>query len=211
MIDAANITNYNLSDEELEEHILFWVCAAGKNGTTAARCLDNLLNILYESATKSYSPFQLLEIKIATDKVFYSNDSLRKKAKNYIDLPLLMKNCGIGCYNSKARTFYELTKSGLDLRTCSVEDLEKIYGIGMKTSRCFVLHTRKNAQYAGLDTHILKHLHAKGIENVTKATPNSRTTYLRLEQEFLKLAKEAGKTPANYDLMIWNKYKTKIK
>ena len=60
MIDPNGITNYNLTDEQLEEHILFWVCAAGKNGTTAARCLDKFLETL--GRTKDFSPFQLIRL-----------------------------------------------------------------------------------------------------------------------------------------------------
>lgn len=43
MIDPTNITDYNLSKEKLEEVILFWVCAAGKNGVTATKSLERTL------------------------------------------------------------------------------------------------------------------------------------------------------------------------
>jgi thermostable 8-oxoguanine DNA glycosylase len=91
--------------------------------------------------------------------------------------------------------------------TCNAEELEKIYGIGMKTSRCFLIHSRKNARYAGLDTHVLKFLRAKGVQDVPKSTPTSRKLYLRLEAEFLKLSDESGKSVADLDLEVWNKYK----
>jgi thermostable 8-oxoguanine DNA glycosylase len=74
----------------------------------------------------------------------------------------------------------------------------------MKTSRCFIIHSRPNAQYAALDTHILKHMRSLGYDT-PKSTP-SKKQYLHLEKEFLKLAKKADMSPANYDLMIWNKY-----
>lgn len=193
MIDPANITNYNLTDNQLEEHILFWVCAAGKNGTTAARCLNKMLT---EHA------------------VFYQNNtpfSWILQAHALYNLPQVLKHYGIGCYNSKARTFFELAvakhRGELNLRTCSVADLEKIHGIGMKTSRCFILHTRERAQYAGLDTHMLKNLRKQGIKEVPNSTPGSKKLYLRLEQEVLRLAEENNMAPADYDLMIWNTYK----
>jgi len=190
MIDPTNITNYNLTDDELEEHLLFWVCAAGKNGTTAASCLERFLSgITYNNM----SPFE----------------AIRNASFCFNNFPRIMKAAGIGCYTHKSRTFIELALSGLNLKTCTVKDLEKIYGIGMKTSRCFIIHSRKNAQHAGLDTHLLKHLRAKGISDVPKQTPSSKKQYKRLEQEVLKLAKGAGMSPAEYDLKIWKSYAVK--
>ena len=138
MIDPTKITKYNRTDNDLEEFLLFWVCAAGKNGRTAARCLDKFLGLI----SSPYStPFEA----ILTATTLYN-------------LPDMMKACGIGCYSSKARSFSELASSGLDLKTCTTDDLERIHGIGMKTSRCFLIHSRENAQAAGIDTHMLKHL-----------------------------------------------------
>ena len=184
MIDPENITEFNCSRERLEELLLFWVTAAGKNGRVAAKNLARLLDRLYYK--KVGGPFRAIV-----------------RAKN---LPSLMKECGIGCYNNKAITFIELSASDLNLKTCTAEDLEKIYGIGKKTSRCFIMHSRKDAQYAGLDTHMLKHLREQGVENVPKSTPNSKKEYERLEREVLRLAKGAGMNPADFDLMIWNYY-----
>lgn len=191
MIDPTNITNYNLTANELEEHILFWVAAAGKNGKTAAKCLDKFLKLIGYPDNK-ISPF------VAIEHVVY----------NYY-LSDLLKMSGIGCYRSKATTFVALATSSLNLRTCPVEELEKIYGIGKKTSRCFILHSREGAQYAGLDTHMLKHLRVMGVKDVPKQTPSSSKQYKRLENEVLKLAKAAKMTPTDYDLKIWNKYSTK--
>lgn len=184
MINPSKITIYNAPNNKLEESILFWVCVAGKNGYTAARCLDLFLNSIYK---RHRSPFECIqEYKGA--------------------LPDLMRNCGIGCYTSKAKSFIQLVNSSLNLKTCTTEDLESIYGIGMKTSRCFILHSRPHARYAGLDTHILKHLRSVGVCNVPKSTPSSKKEYFRLEKEFLRLADGVNMLPSEYDLMIWNKY-----
>jgi len=193
MVDPSKITVYDASDEDLEELILFWVCAAGKNGRTAARCLDHLME---EVEGKRWGPMQAIF-----------------RATHIYNLPFLMRDCGIGCYMAKARSFLELSlavgSKRLNLRTCSADELETIYGIGMKTARCFIIHSRPGARHAGLDTHILKHLRAKGIPNVPKSTPGSKKEYKRLEQEVLKFADDAGMSPADYDLMIWNKYSVK--
>lgn len=190
MIDPSKITNYNLNKDELEEVLLFWVCAAGKNGTTAARLVDELLEKV-DGFNKG--PF----------------NSIKTLDKD--ELVNILKSVGIGCYNHKARTMLELTNSKLNLKTCTAEELESIYGIGMKTSRCFIIHSRQDAQYAGLDTHMLKHLREEGIKDVPKSTPTSRKQYERLEKEVLKLVNSAGVGPSEYDLKVWNKYAIKGK
>ena len=189
MIDPTNITNYKLTDSELEEHIFFWVLAAGKNGREAARRLEVLLSGL---TYNNRSPFTTIK------DVYETNEPL--------PLSDVMKNFGIGCYNLKSKTLYDLSVSELNLRTCLPEDLEKIKGIGMKTARCFIIHSRPDARYAGLDTHMLKHLREKGVSNVPKSTPSSMKEYLRLEKEFLKLSDAAEMSPSSYDLMVWNQY-----
>lgn len=188
MIDPTKITDYNLSIPELEERILFWVAAAGKNGRVAAKSIDKLLSFI----NTNDSPFSKIRYII-------ENEGL-------ISLKTLMKKCGIGCYNNKATTFRDLAYSGADLKNCSAEDLEKVKGIGMKTSRCFILHSRKGARYAGLDTHILKYLRIFNIDYVPKSTPSSKKLYLRLEKDFLILADLFKMNPADLDLEIWNYY-----
>lgn len=187
MIDPVNITNFNLNRYRLEETLLFWVCAAGKNALSSARALDRFLT----SIDGHKRPFE--SIWSVCDRFGFPK------------LPLLMKKAGIGCYNQKAMTFWQLADSELNLKTCSVSDLEQIKGIGRKTSRCFVMHSRANARCAGLDTHILHFLADQGYV-VPKATPSSQKEYLRLENAFLKLADKSGLSPADYDLHIWKVY-----
>ena len=181
MIDPTNITKFNCTEAELEETLLFWVCAAGKNAITSSSALNKLL---IEICKNKYSPFE----------------AIRKLDKNC--LPNLLKKFGIGCYNNKAKTFLQISNSNLNLKNCSLEDLECIYGIGMKTSRCFVIHSRKNANCAGLDVHILKFMNMMGYE-VPKSTPNKKE-YIYLEKEFLNLVKSCDKSISEIDILIWN-------
>lgn len=185
MVDPTQITNYLASEKELEELILFWVCASGKNGVTAAKCLDSLLN-----SWIAESPFEAI-----------------KKIIDFSCLEEELKRHGIGCYRNKAKTFKELVYKNLNLKTCSVEDLESIYGIGPKTARCFVIHSRPNQMYAGLDRHILSYLRDQGYP-VPKSTPIGKK-YRQIEKIFLDLVKKSGKTVSEMDLMIWNQYRDK--
>jgi hypothetical protein len=208
MIDPIKITNFNLNDAELEEHILFWVCAAGKNGVTAAKCLDN-----FNKLSRKYIIDDIrLDTYLWRKPKFYNLYDIKNasmfdliKSIKHSELPRFMASAGIGCFNQKARTFLELAESNLNLKTCSVDDLEKIKGIGPKTSRCFIMHSRPNQRLAGLDVHILRFLKDKGY-NVPKATPTGKK-YKIIEQWFLKEADAADMDTADFDLMIWNKYR----
>jgi thermostable 8-oxoguanine DNA glycosylase len=185
MIDAANITKYNLSQAELEARIVFWILAAGKNGTRAAKIANAMVE---EASAVNETLFDYLHLL------------------DFGDTVNMCKYYKTGCFGAKARSIYEICRADLNLRTCTTEDLEKIYGIGMKTARCFIIHTRENASCAGLDTHMLKYLRSLGYD-VPKNTPSSKKLYLTLEKIVLNLADKAGESPAKFDLNIWNKYK----
>lgn len=178
LIDASNITNYNLNNDELELNIIFWILVAGKNAKTISKALNNLLS-KYEG-----SPFEII--------------------RNIKDLPNELKSHGIGCYSIKARSLMDLINSNLDLRNCSVDDLENIYGIGSKTARCFLIHTRKNQELAGVDTHLLKFMRDNGYD-VPKSTPTKKK-YKIIEKQFLDIVKLTKMTVSELDLKIWNCY-----
>ncbi len=180
-IDSKNITNFNASRGELQSMIIFWVLAAGKTAKTAEKILTNLV-------PKRDLPFHQL--------------------KNYTQKKLAtkLKSLGCGCYNSKARTIFELVNSNLHLSTCEISELESIYGIGRKTSRGFILHSRRNAQFSVLDTHILKFLRENQVVDVPKSTPSSKREYERLENIFLTICRKQKISPAKLDLKVWSSY-----
>ncbi len=197
MIDPTTCTNHEMNDYQLEEFLFFSILVAGKTARIVARSLQRLLDwkadVTYRDkyAGYNFSPVNLLwELKE--------------------NLPTVLRSVGIGCYNLKARGLraaMEAIRSGqLNLRTCTPEDLQRIPGIGPKTARFFIIHSRANARYAALDTHILKFLRAKGID-APKSTPTGKR-YKELEQEFLELV-PVDMTVAEFDLAIWNHY-TKV-
>jgi len=184
MIDPSNITSYELDKNGLEEVILWWILAAGKNGTTAARCLELFLS---SWSVGHMSPFEVI-----------------RRVDSETSLALAMKECGIGCYNNKAKSWRYIANSEIDLRSCTLDELESVPGIGPKTARCFLIHSRRNQNYAGIDTHLLKFLRLIGYD-APKSTP-SKSKYAYLEKEFLNIVKKSGKTVAQFDLVIWNYY-----
>lgn len=200
MIDATKITNYNATKSELEKHVCFWILAAGKSGVVAARQLEKLDEELREDIKRNFGscPRSIFARLRAFEKGW------KPLAENY--LAHLMKINGIGCYNQKAGYLLEVARSGLNLRTCSVDDLEKCKGIGRKSSRCFVIHTRRKAWYAGLDTHALKFLRDNGYPEAPKITPSSKVSYENWEKKFLDFV-PSGMTAGEFDLTNWNNYR----
>jgi hypothetical protein len=196
-IDPDAITDFNLTKSRLEKVLLFWVCAAGHGGHQSSRALEKLLRLVntwlrQHDILPKKSPFAALR---QMDSQNNDPEWMQK----------FMALGGIGCQTRKAEYVQDLIYSGINLRTCTVDDLEGIKGIGPKTARCFLIHSRPDQEYAGLDTHILHYLRDRGIE-APKTTPTGRR-YRELEVEFIRLAKEAGKTIADFDLEIWLRYR----
>lgn len=122
------------------------------------------------------------------------------------DLDKHLREARTGNYTKIAKAFSQLAplvnNGELDLRTCSAEDLEKIFGIGPKTSRFFITWTRPDARHAVLDVHILRWMKKRG-HDVPTATPPSKKKYAEIEETFLKIADDLGTTPRELDAAIW--------
>lgn len=193
LINPNKITNYNLNTVKLQYNIIFWLLVAGKTAkVVAARMNDIFKELRSLSKTKHTSPFKLLSALSST-----------RSGHNWL-ADILQKN-GIGCQNTKAKGLLQLSDSGINLKTCLPDDLEKIHGIGMKSARCFIIHTRKNAKYSGLDTHLLSFMSDLGF-TVPKSTPSSKKQYLEIEKKFLGIVAQTNKTPAELDLIVWRIY-----
>jgi thermostable 8-oxoguanine DNA glycosylase len=185
MIDPENIVK-SYTDEELEELIFFCILVAGKTAKTVARQVNS---IKIEAANYLETLFEFIQN--------------RKNPIAFTEVTL--KKYGIGCHTVKSKALVDVVtkyKSGKELRNASVQDLEKVYGIGPKTARFFIM-CHKGGNYAALDTHILKFLKSQGLD-VPKSTPSGKK-YLELELEFLKLV-PPNMTPAEFDLEIWKQY-----
>lgn len=197
MVDPKFVTNYNRSDRDLEEFAIFSVCVAGKNAHNTARAVDKMLSIMKEC-------YQELDIDPMDCIYQYVFDTGLKGLQG------LMKECGIGCYTRCASTCYELAQKSVDnynfLRRCKVEDLENIKGIGAKTARFFILHSRPAQRIAALDTHILQYLRDLGIDAPNSTPPKGSKKYKQLEETFLKICDETNTGYADMDLLIWNAY-----
>lgn len=107
-----------------------------------------------------------------------------------------------GNYAKLQKGFKEIVHANLDLFTCQPEDLEKIHGIGPKTSRFFIMWIRPEEEYAALDVHVLRWLRGQGY-HVPASTPGNRAQYAIIEEQFLYEAKKRKLTPRELDKQIW--------
>lgn len=188
MVNPFEITNYHRTKEELEEFLLFCIVVAGKTAYIQANKLEQFLVSNQNKLNfKQKEPFNML-------KVLYLNDQLLHE----------IKEAKLGQYTKIFNAFCYICNSNLDLAKCSIEELENIPGVGPKTSRFFMLHSR-NCQHAILDTHILKFL-KKYDENVPKSTPSNKKIYKKYESLFLDICRSVNKEPAEYDLELWKLY-----
>lgn len=164
---------------DLEQKLLYAVCVAGKTATFADQATDRLYKLLD-------GPTPLLYL----DKLHLD------------DITQLCVQARLGAYKKNARAFYELSRNPPDLQNCLPSDLERYHGIGMKTSRFFIVWTRPEALYAVLDTHILRWLRARGVWTADR-TPRYAREYERIESIFIKIADSLRLTPRELDWKIW--------
>lgn len=192
LIDPTKITNFTRTTAELQAFFLFGLFCAGKNSDYAAKCLAKLLNTI-----EGETPFEVL--------------------KNLGEIGIYNALCAsrIGQYNRLTRAV--MGAVDLDLATCSLEDLMNVHGVGQKTARFFLLHTRPDCQCAVLDTHILKWLRenqeSDAFKNgVPQSTPTNVKQYLALEKQFLFLARInfPFMSIADIDLTLWMKYSGRL-
>src|SRR3989344_7936381 len=123
MIDLIRVTNFDRTDADLEEFWLVAICVAGKNGITQSKKVHQFL-----SGIEGISPFDKVRELIA-------KGGLLKR----------LKEVKMGQYKRIEKAFKD--SLDLDLRNCSLTDLTSILGVGNKTSRFFLLHSRHGYEY----------------------------------------------------------------
>lgn len=178
-IDPVKITDFNRSDRELSLFWLFCIMVAGKNADQTAAKVAKLA----ASVPQDVDLFRWL----ATEP----------------DLHNLLVAHRVGQYGRIKLAIEQSAE--LDLRTASVTQLQAVHGIGPKTARFFLLHSRPGVEVAVLDTHILRWMRERfGLVDLPTSTP-SVTQYLRIEPVALNLMRATfpGLTIAEADLMIW--------
>lgn len=197
MIDPYNITNYNRSKEELQEFLLFCIVVAGKTAYIQAKKLQEFLDSVNSRLMmpEFISPFQ----------------SIKSAEQHGILLDEIQK-AKLGQYKKIYSAFKYIAENEYDLTRMTPDQLEIIPGVGMKTSRFFLLHSDKNYEnrIAILDTHILKFIKENIDNRAPKSTPTIKVTYKYWEDLFLYWCDCNKKNAADFDLEVWKSYARKI-
>jgi thermostable 8-oxoguanine DNA glycosylase len=207
VIDPFDLTRYDRSDAELEEFALFCPLTAATSAKAAAGTLEKMLcQLRYEvtpfTSSLKYSPFELVRQRLLNRCGAYGLNGLIE----------LLRFSGARAYRMKASAVASLARAGLDLRTCSVSDLDALSGIGRKTASFFVLHSRPGVRVAVLDRHILRELRALFPgERVPESAPQSHKEYDRLERLYLGHVGATGQDPARLDLAVWSRRASRSK
>ena len=193
MIDPYNITDYSRKRGELEEFLLFCIVVAGKTAYIQAQKLEDFLKSVNARLMmpESSSPFQIL-----------------KSANQHGILMEEIQKAKLGQYRKIYNGFKYITEREYDLTRMTPEELESIPGVGMKTSRFFLLHSDKTYEdkIAIIDTHILKFIKENIDIRAPKSTPTIRVTYKYWEDRFLYWCESNNKNVADFDLEVWKSY-----
>jgi thermostable 8-oxoguanine DNA glycosylase len=192
-VDPYNITNYDRTKEELECFLLFCIVVAGKTAYIQARKLDEFLTSVNKRLMmpEHVNPFQSL--KSAEQHGILMEEILKAKLGQYKKI-----------YNS----FKYISEREYNLNRMTPQLLECIPGVGMKTSRFFLLHSDKfyKDKIAILDTHILKFIKENIDDKAPKSTPTIKVTYKYWEDVFLYWCECNNKNVADFDLEVWKSY-----
>jgi hypothetical protein len=183
-MDPLTVTNFDRTDEELEQFWLYGILAAGKNSDWVCDVLPRLLHGCDEPAISWLG--------------------------NKPDLEDHLVSCRSGQYGRIMRSIRE--SSAIDLRIADIEELQAVHGVGPKTCRFFALHSRKDCvDCAALDRHILSWMRDCGVD-APEQTPTYLPKYLRLEQECILLQREhyPHMTLAQSDLFLWAKFSGRL-
>ena len=187
MINPAEVTNYNRTQYELEEFILFCINVAGKKSAIEAPKLEVFIERA-KDITKESTPFNCIRKLIKLGR-----------------LNEIMHWAKLSPYAQRYNSYVAVAKIK-DLQTVTLNRLLQVPGIGLKTARFFLSHSREDFDEPMLDTHILRFLRDQGYSDAPKSTPTNENTYYYFANIFKNIARQLGKSVTDLDLEIWKQY-----
>jgi hypothetical protein len=191
MIDPLNVTDTGRTAAELEEFLFFCVVVAGKNADQQAAKLERFLG--------GRRPFAFI-----------------RQCERAHSVGARLREVRMGKYSLLERSLRELAHSGVNLRECPWQELTRFPGIGIKTAKFFVLHSRPRQMHGVLDTHVLSWMGEhwaqagrRGVQ-VPRHSPQDPRLYGFWETVYFGMvaARHGGSAPgpidwARFDLDLW--------
>ena len=187
MINPAEVTNYNRTQYQLQEFILFGINVAGKKSSIEAPKLEVFIERA-KNITKETLPFNCIRKLIELGR-----------------LQEIMHWAKLSPYKQRYNSYVAVSKIQ-DLQTVTLNKLLEVAGIGLKTARFFLSHSREDFDEPMLDTHILRFLRDQGHKDAPKSTPSNVDIYNYYANAFKMHARTLGKSVTDLDLEIWKKY-----
>ena len=187
MINPAEVTNYNRTQYELEEFILFCINVAGKKSSIEAPKLEVFIERA-KDITKETTPFNCIRKLIKLGR-----------------LNEIMHWAKLSPYTQRFNSYVSVVTIN-DLQTVTLNRLLQVPGVGLKTARFFLSHSREDFDEPMLDTHILRFLRDQGYKDAPKSTPSNVGIYNYYANVFKMFARILGKSVTDLDLEIWKKY-----
>ena len=222
-VDPHSITNFDRNRIEQELFLLFCIFVAGRASLPIADKLNRMfsLNNLCMPAKLPDNCTQEMRYSAAVVRTSLTNNmrpfSILRKLYDEGLLMHFLQLHKLGQYTRIYNCIQEITHpaTGITiLSDVSVDALVSYSGIGPKTARFFVVHSRPNQKYAILDTHILNmisrylskesgRISSPFRELVPKSTPQNETEYKFWELVYLGICSKQDKDPAEVDLATW--------
>jgi hypothetical protein len=196
MINPAQVTDYNRTQSELQEFLLFCINVSGKKSAVEAPKLEVFLERV-RGITGHSKPFD------GMTKLYFTRPDRHNRDDNR--LLEIMHWAAISPYKQRYNSYCDVLKLG-DLRTVSLTRLLQVRGIGLKTARFFLSHSREDFDEPMLDTHILRFLRDQGYKDAPKSTPQNVGIYNYYANVFKMFARTLGKSVTDLDLEIWKQY-----
>ena len=190
MINPAEVKNYNRTQFELEEFLLFGINVAGKKSSIEAPKLERFLR---GARQLEVTPFEWIRLLIKDGSLLDSLNANR-----------------ISPYRMRYNSYIDVVKLG-DLSKVTLDELEEqVRGVGLKTARFFLSNTRADFDEPMLDTHIMSWFRDQGHTDAPESTPQNEKVYAFWANIFKKYAKQLGQSVRELDIQIWKEYSNTV-
>lgn len=188
--DYMRPTDFERTRAQQVRFLLFGICVAGKRSAVIAEKLRLAERRLYSESEPS-ALANALDTPEYEQDLAWRLDALVQDPERF---ERACKRAGLGKYQLLRAAAEEVARrfaaDALWIDHAGLDELLSIPGVGPKTARFFLVHSRRGARHIILDVHILATLGELGMK-VPKATP-PEPRYSAIEREAIALLESQG-------------------